>query len=69
MSSFSVNQVSFDRASVIAVAAGAVSTGRSQAATDEPPPWPLVVVLPLIAGLSVALWAGIGRLLGMFITG
>lgn len=40
---------------------GGAESGRSQAVPKEPP-WPLVVVLQLIAGLSLALWAGIGGL-------
>ena len=41
--------------------------GLPCAAAEGPPPWPLRVALPLIAGLSLALWAGIVgalRLLG-----
>ena len=37
------------------------------AAADEPAPWPWRVAVPLIAGLSLALWAGLVgmlRLLG-----
>lgn len=37
------------------------------AAADEPSPWPWRVAVPLIAGLSLALWVGLAgmlRLLG-----
>ena len=64
---FSSNQVSFDRGAVQSVVIGVGSPSRSDFSADEPPPWPLVIVLPLIAGLSITLWAGIGRLFGMLI--
>ncbi len=66
---FLLNQVSFSLAPVQMVATGAVSSSQMLAATHEPRPWPLVVTLPLTAGLSLALWAGIGRLLGILIAG
>lgn len=28
-------------------------------------PWPWIVVLPLIAGLSLTLWAGVGMIVGL----
>lgn len=33
-----------------------------QAVPDEPPPWPWRVAVPLIAGLSLALWVGAVRI-------
>lgn len=39
---------------------GAAEPGLPPAATKEPPPLPWVIVLPLIAGLSLALWGGVG---------
>ena len=32
-----------------------------RAVIDEPPPWPWRVAVPLIAGLSLALWVGLAR--------
>lgn len=66
---FSLNQVSFSLAPVQTVAAGAVFPSQLLAATHEPRPWPLTITLPLTAGLSLALWTGIGRLLGMATAG
>jgi len=66
---FSGNRVSFDRGPVRAMASDMVSSSRLQSSTDEPPPWPLVIVLPIICGLSITLWVGIGRLFGMLIAG
>lgn len=40
-------------------------SGPLRAVATEPPPWPWRVALPLIAGLSLALWAGIGWVLRM----
>lgn len=64
---FSSHRASFDRGPVQAVAISAVSPSWSDIGAPEPPPWPLVIVLPLIAGLSITLWAGIVRLFGMLI--
>lgn len=64
---FSGNRVSFDRGPVRAVTTELVSSSRIQPSMDEPPPWPLVIVLPITGGLSITLWAGISRLLGMLI--
>ena len=64
---FSGNRVSFDRGPVRAAATDLVSSSRLQSSTDEPPPWPQVIVLPIIGGLSIILWAGIGRLFVMLI--
>lgn len=36
---------------------------RLHAAADEPQPWPWRVAVPLIAGLSLALWAGVAGIL------
>ena len=66
---FSGNRVSFDRSPVRAMASDGASASRLQSSQDEPPPWPLVIVLPIICGLSITLWAGIGRLFGMLIAG
>jgi len=60
-------RVSFARAPFEATAIDAVSRNRFSDASDELPPWPLVVVLPLITGLSITLWAGIARLVSMLI--
>lgn len=65
---FSFQRVSLAGVPFEAVAIDAVSCSRVPAATYEPPPWPLVVVLPLITGLSITLWAGIARFVGMFVT-
>ena len=35
----------------------------SHAVANEPPPWPWRVAVPLIAGLSLALWIGLARML------
>lgn len=66
---FSVIQVAFSRASGEEAPAGMVCPSRSQAATNELPPWPLVVTLPLTSALSLALWVGIGQLLSMVVAG
>ncbi len=64
---FSYYLASFHRGPVQAMAIRAVSFSWSDVGVQEPPPWPLVIVLPLITGLSITLWAGIGRLFGMLI--
>ena len=38
---------------------------RLHAVADEPPPWPWRLAVPLIAGLSLALWAGVVRMARM----
>ncbi len=59
---------SYDRAplnpaSLNPVAGDGADRGRLHAAAEGPRPWPWRVAVPLIAGLSLALWAG---LVGMF---
>lgn len=66
---FSNSRASFGLALVQPVAAEAVFPSQLLAAAYEPQPWPLVITLPLTAGLSLALWAGIGRMLGIIIAG
>lgn len=39
------------------------------APADDLRPLPLILSLPLIAGLSLALWAGIARIVGALIAG
>lgn len=61
------DRVSSDQALLKPITFGRADAGLSHDTANEPPPWPLIVVLPLIAGLSLALWAGvwgISRMLG-----
>ena len=44
---------------------GVVGSGPFERPGKAPRPLPLVIALPIIAGLSLALWAGVGRLLAM----
>ena len=59
------DRVSSDRASFEPITFGKAGAGLSHGAANEPPPWPLIVVLPLIAGLSLTLWAGVWGVLRM----
>jgi len=78
MSPSSFNQTSsrhamFDHAVIGPISTRAIACGLdralSRAVLREPRPLPLRVALPLIAGLSLAIWAGIGLLLGVFTLG
>ena len=53
----------FNPALLKPIAGDGADRGLLQAAADEPPPWPWRVAVPLIAGLSLALWVG---LVGLF---
>lgn len=44
---------------------GRAAPDRPRGGADGPTPWPWIVVLPLIAVLSLALWAGVGMIVGM----
>lgn len=44
---------------------GRAAPDRPRDAAGGPTPWPWIVVLPLIAVLSLALWAGVGMIVGM----
>lgn len=46
-------------------ALGRTAADRPRDAADAPTPWPWIVVLPLIAGLSLVLWAGVGMIVGL----
>ncbi len=58
--------VSFDRVPLQPVEHGRADPSDSNAA---PQPWPLMVTVPLIAGLSLALWAAIGDIVVMLAAG
>ena len=63
----SLDQEPFNPALLEPAARDGPDRDRLHAAAGEPPPWPWRVTVPLIAGLSLALWAGIvviGRALG-----
>lgn len=47
----------------------AIGPGAFERTGKAPRPLPLVVALPIIAGLSLALWAGVGRLVAMIAAG
>ena len=63
----SLDQEPFNQALLEPPARDGSDRDRLHAAAREPPPWPWRVTVPLIAGLSLALWtgmAGIVRALG-----
>ena len=45
------------------------ASSLAQAAATDPRELPLILALPLIAGLSLALWAGVGWSLGLLTFG
>jgi len=61
--------VSFDRVPLQPVEHGRADLSDSPDSNVGPQPWPSMVALPLIAGLSLALWAAIGDIVATLVAG
>jgi hypothetical protein len=72
--SYSVDRASFrpsslERGVIGPLPVGTVGSSLTYVPATDPRPLPLVLALLLIVGLSLGLWAGIGRIVGALTTG